>query len=320
MFNPFRHSPRNRRRDAGFTLFAETGEGAAPRRRRAWWVSPSIFVLLLATLVVGGGLVAQLAKERWLHRVEALALKRVLVARDGVLTEAEIRRLAGVQPGRNVLTIDLYALRQRLLRHPRIEDATVQLDFPDALRLDVRERVPVARVLLPTVGGVQAFYLLDDTGHVLLPFERGRAPEDIIAAEAALPLLTGLKTAAFSAGQALADEQALAALRLVAGFDSSAVAGVTELVSVDTAVPGVLTVLSTQGAQVTLTPDDLDQQLRGWRAVHDRAAALGRAIGTLDLSVRGNPPLKWLEAAAASVADPSPKPVRPKRKPARRHV
>jgi hypothetical protein len=54
--------------------------------------------------------------------------------------------------------------------------------------------------------------------------------------------------------------------------------------------------------------------------VHDRAAALGRAIGTLDLSVRNNPPLKWLEAAALPAEEASPKAIHPKRKPARRHV
>ena len=322
MFRLFQNSSRNRRRDAGYRLFAETGEGAlVPRTRRPWWFKPLLSMALLATLWFGGNLVWQTARDRWLNQIDALALRQLIVTRDGVLTEEEIRRLAGVQPGRNVLTIDLYVLRQRLLRHPRIEEATVRLEFPDTLRIGVRERVPVARVLLPSAGDVQGYFLLDDTGHVLIPFERGHAPVEIVEAEAALPLLNGMTAVTFSAGQTVMDQRVLAALKLIAGFDASAMAGVTELLSVDIASPGVLVVLSNQGARVTLAGEDFDRQLREWRAVHEQAIARGHAIGTLDLSVRGNAPLKWIEASAApaSAPDPIPKTVRPNRKPTR-HV
>ena len=331
MADLFRRSTRNRRRDTGVTLFAETGDSTVGRRRGRWWSKPLVFVLLTTGLVVGSGFALRLAKEHWLYQVQSLALRKVDVTRDGVLTEDEISRLAGVQPGRNVMTIDVFAMRQRLLRHPRIEAATVALEYPDTLRISVRERVPVARVLLPPMGGMQACYLLDDSGHVLLPFDDGRAPEGIIAGEAALPTLTGMKAPGFSAGQAVTNPLVLAALTFLTGFDASPVAAVTEVVSVDVSQQGVLTALTPQGSQVTLTPDDLDRQLREWRAVHDRAAELTLearktrpeaqfSIGTLDLSVRGNPPLRWLEAAAAPAASPSLKPAPPKRRPSRRHV
>ena len=315
MFNVFRDQPRNRRRDGGFRLSAETGAGTASRRRYPWWFRALFTVALLAGLWFGGGEVLRLAREHWLYHIEALALRQVVVTRDGVLTEDEIRRLAGVPLGRNVLTIDLFALQRRLLRHPRIESATVHLEFPAALRLGIRERVPVARVLLPPVGEVQGFFLLDETAQVLMPFEKGLAPKEIIEAEAVLPLLNGTT----ATGPSLNNPQVLAALRLLASFDASAMAGITEPVSVDVSVPSVLTVLSAQGARVTLAREDPDRQLREWRAVHDRALGLGRAIGALDLSVRGNSPLKWLEAGAAPAPVSFPQPVRPKRK-SIRHV
>lgn len=321
MFGLFGSTSRNRRRDAGFRLFAATGDdtGAASRTRRPWWFKPLLGLLLLAGLGYGANLGWELARDQWLNRIEALALRQVIITRDSVLTEEEIRRLAGVQPGRNVLTIDLYTLRERLLRHPRIAEATVRLEFPDTLRIGVRERVPVARVLLPVAGDIQAYFLLDDTGHVVIPFERSHAPSEIIEAEAALPLLSGMKSATFSEGQTVQEPRVLAALKLISGFDASAMAGVTELLSVDITTPGVLVVLSNQGARVTLGGEDFERQLREWRAVHERALALGRNIGTLDLSVRGNAPLKWIEASAAPAPDSAPKTVRPKRK-SIRHV
>lgn len=315
MVNVFKDQPRNRRRGGGFRLAADTGVGAAARRRYPWWFRALFTLGLLAALWFGGGQAIRLTREHWLYHIEALALRQIVVTRDGVLTAEEIRRLAGIRTGRNVLTLDLFALQQRLLRHPRIETASVYLEYPDTLRIGIRERVPVARVLLPSVGDAQGFYLLDETAHVLMPFEKGFAPADIIAAELALPLLNGTT----ATGQSLTNPQVLAALQLLAGFDASAMAGITEPLSVDVSAPAVLTVLSAQGARVTLACEDFDRQLREWRAVHDRSLGLGRVIGTLDLSVRGNSPLKWLEASATSSPSPAPQPVRPKRK-STRHV
>ncbi len=315
----FQRSRRNRRRDGGFTLFAETGDEAAPRARRGGLRSLLRTAILAGVLVAVSWVTFDLAREHWLYRIESLGLKRIPVTRDGVLTEDEIRRLAGVQLGRNILTIDIFSMRQRLLRHPRIEEATVRIAFPSTLTIAVRERTPVARILLPPVGGLQAFYLLDESGHVLMPFEDGHAPREVIDAEAALPMLTHVAIAGFSAGQAVEDPLVLAALRFLGGFDASAMAGVSEIVSVDVGVPGVLGVLSNFGARITLAPDDFDRQLAEWRAIHDRAVGMGRLIGSLDLSVRSNPPLKWLEALAPT-PEPLPKTLHTKRKPLRRHV
>ncbi len=316
---PFQRSRRNRRRDEGFTLFTETGSEGGSRSRRGGirgFLRTAVLLAVLAALAVG---VADLAREHWLNHIESLGLKRIPVQRDGVLTEGEIRRLAGVSLGRNILTIDLFALRQRLRRHPRIEDATTRIEVPDTLSIVVHERTPVARVLLPPVGGVQAFYLLDETGHVLMPFDEGHAPKEVIEAEAGLPMVTHGSLAGFTSGQAVSDPLLLAALRFLATFDSTSMAGVSEVVSVDVGTPGVLGVLSNYGARVTLAPDDFERQMGEWRAVQDRAAGMNRLIGTLDLSVRSNPPLKWLEASAPAL-DTLPKTVRPKRKPLRRHV
>lgn len=316
---PFQRSRRNRRRDESFTLFTETGSGGDSRPRRGGirgFLRTVVLLAVLAALVVG---VTDLAREHWLNHIESLGLKRISVQRDGVLTEEEIRRLAGVSLGRNILTIDLFALRQRLRRHPRIEDATTRIEAPDMLSIVVHERTPVAKVLLPPVGGVQAFYLLDESGHVLMPFEEGHAPKEVIEAEAGLPMIIHGSLTGFASGQAVSDALLLAALRFLATFDSTSMAGVSEVVSVDVGTPGVLGVLSNYGARVTLAPDDFERQMAEWRAVQDRAAGMNRLIGTLDLSVRSNPPLKWLEAAAPAL-DTLPKTVRPKRKPLRRHV
>ncbi len=323
MFNPFTGRPRNRRRNGDFTLDvrlnAET-EGP-PRRRRVWWLKPLLLLVLAGTAWFGGSALIRIGKERWLHHIPSLALRELPVVRDGVITETEIRRLAGITVGRNILTVDPYSVRQQLLRHPRIDDARLELEFPDTLRLTVRERVPVARLMLPPVAGRENFLLVDDLGHVMAPFEKGRAPAEIIESEAVLPLLTGTSAVGVAPGHVLSGSLTLAALRLLTTFGEAPISAEAEIASVDVSTPGLLTAVTTHGAQVALLPGAFERQLQQWLGVHRRSAELRRAIGSLDLSVANHPPLHWVEMATSSTNEPPARPTRPKRKPPqRRHV
>jgi len=97
-------------------------------------------------------------------------------------------------------------------------------------------------------------------------------------------------------------------LRLVTELERSPLANLVELRAVELSSPGVLVATTSQGAEVTLGTDDLEQQLRRWRLVHQAGLRLGRAIGSLDLSVSNNCPLVWLEDSA--VPPPKSKPVK----------
>ncbi len=320
MFNPFNPKPRNRRRNSDFTLDVRLNSDTpgTPRRRRIWWLKPALVLGFAGAVWLGGGSLVQVVKERWLYHIPSLALRQLPVERDGVLTAPEIRRLAGIAPGRNILTVDPYHVRQQLLRHPRIEDARLALEFPDTLRITVRERVPVARLMLPSVGGVETFLLVDDLGHVMAPFEHGRAPAEVIEAEAGLPLLAGTTAAGVAPGHTLAGAHILAGLRMLAEFAEAPIATETEIAAVDVSAPGLLMVHTTRGAQITLTPGNLPEQFQQWLGVQRRSAELRRAIGSLDLSVAKHPPLRWVEMANATTNEPPARPIRPKRKPASR--
>jgi hypothetical protein len=323
MFNPFTSRPRNRRRDGDFTLDVRLNAEAdgPPRRRRVWWLKPALVLVLAGAAWFGGGALIQLGKERWLYHIPSLALRDLPVVRDGVITAGEIRRLAGINVGRNILTVDPYTVRQQLLRHPRIEDARLELEFPGTMRLTVRERVPVARLMLPSVGGRETYLLVDDLGHVMAPFETGRAPAEIIESEAALPLLTGTSAVGVAPGHTLQGPLTLAGLKLLATFGEAPISTETELASVDVSTAGLLSVVTTRGAQVALLPTGFERQLQQWLGVHRRSTELRRAISSLDLSVAHHPPLRWVELTASPTNEPPVRPTRPKRKPPqRRHA
>ena len=325
MKSPFGTRPANRRRnrrdDLDFLLAANTGSRRASGR---WWTGPLLFLILAGVLYLGGGWVVRLARERWLHRIDRLALRHIEVVRDGLLSEDEIRLLAGVEIGRNALTVDPYRVRERLRRHPRIEDAQIRIDFPDTLRISVRERVPVARLMLPRLGSAETFLLVDDLGSVFLPFNRGAVPADVIESEASLPTLLGVNAVGAVVGRPLSDPQVLAALRLLSTFDESPLVSLADIINVDVGTSPLLTLLTRGGSQITLAADrEFGDQLWRWYSVHRHGLENGLMISSLDLSITNNPPLRWVEVSPATNSTPVLNPTRdtrPKRKPHRRHT
>lgn len=321
MIRFFGNSRKNRRRESDFVFAVKSsGSGSSRPARSTWWLKPVRWLVILAVLLVGGAWATRVAQDRWLHRVESLALKQIIINREGLLTEDELRRLAGVEVGRNALTVDLYQVRQRLLRHPRIEEARVEIEFPDILRIAVRERVPVARIVLPPLGSAQAYYLVDDLGAVFLPFRRGDVPPDVLEAEAVLPNLVGVGLTGIVSGSQFKDERVLSALRWLSAFERSPMITMANLVEVDVSETGVLRLLTRGGSRITVGAQrDYDRQLAEWFSVNQFGQRQGLAIAQLDLSVTNHPPLRWAEPGTVT-PEPVP-PVRPtKRKPARRHV
>ena len=82
-------STRNRRQERGFQLDVRLRTEVSGRTRRREWLRVVGGVLLFVAIV--GGVIAGgvLLRDRWLYRVEALALRQIPVSTDGVLPVAE---------------------------------------------------------------------------------------------------------------------------------------------------------------------------------------------------------------------------------------
>ena len=311
--NPFRNSE-NRRRNSradSVELHAKTGGGRS-------FVLGLFMVGLLVSAAVAGGF---WARNRWLYQVDSLAVRRIPIEVDGVLPVEEVRQLSNVSPGQNILSINLPAVRERLRRHPRIEDASITVEFPETLRITVKERFPVARVTPLFDKGISAGYLLDVTGTLLPPLQAGRAPAEIVESEASLPLITGYLHHRDS--DDYKDPQVLAALRFLADFDAADISSQVQIITVDVSEPGFFTVKTGAGAIVSFLASDPDfgRALRQWSDVQAEAIRKTNYIGTLDLSVTNHAPLRWLELADGVPTNaPAIKPSKLKPKPKRSHV
>jgi len=80
-----------------------------------------------------------------------------------VLSNAEVLEWLGSLKGKNLFSINLAKLNQRLSEHPWIKSSSLQRKFPENLDIELTERVPYARIMKDQV------YLMDNFGVILSP-------------------------------------------------------------------------------------------------------------------------------------------------------
>jgi hypothetical protein len=314
---PFNRKPHNRRFRQRNVLEVKLSMAQLRRHRVRvlfYASSASLAVFFGLYLCWRGG---ECLLNRLVYRNEAFAIRVLDIQTDGVIAPEQIRRWAGVRESQNLFTLDLVRLKRDLELVPAIQSVAVERVLPQTLRIHVQEREPVASILsaaLPVGTNAQTgLMLLDADGYVMMPLApRQRATP--VMAEERYPLITGATLAALTPGRAVESGPIRAALRLIAAFDHSPMAGLVELKQIDVSSPLVLQVTTDQQSEVTLRTGDLERQLNRWRILHDRGLPQGRQIGTLDLSVVDNIPLRWMEAGALPSAAPKTKKTSPYRK------
>jgi cell division septal protein FtsQ len=147
------------------------------RARRSGLLQAALGVQVLAAVLLVSA--ALWAGWRQVLRSERLKVRTVEVHGNRFLSEGEVRELLGPADGANILTLDIDDLKRRLRASPWLEDASVRRTLPDTLRVEVREREPLA---LAEVGRL---YLMDAGGDLI----------DLYAARTSgfdLPIVRGL--------------------------------------------------------------------------------------------------------------------------------
>jgi hypothetical protein len=118
----------------------------------------------VAVEITGGCLVA--AYLVWSAYANVMASERLKVDHVDVrgsrfLSEGEVRELLGPAVGENILGLDIDSLKSRLRASPWVADATVVRTLPDTLRVDIRERQPLA------LAELDRLYLMDGAGTLI---------------------------------------------------------------------------------------------------------------------------------------------------------
>lgn len=133
----------------------------------------------------------------------SLKVRRIVVAGETTMSEAELREAALVHGNEYLFSADTGAMERALRQCPRIASAKVERLFPDALRITVAERKPVAAVLVETEGRLEPVYL-DAKGMAFAFASADKGGAGGLRAD--LPLLTGFKFEDFRLGTSLPPE------------------------------------------------------------------------------------------------------------------
>lgn len=269
-------------------------------------------LLLLVVVVFGSGVLIWLGVERvldhFLYRNPSFALREVEVLVTGRLGPEQVRRLSGLEPGENVFSVDLRAVKRNLELVSQVKLATVERVLPDKIRIRVVERDPVARVFVPGVapggsGLMMSEMFVDEEGYLFSFIESDARAGGRADRRLECPLIVGLSGEQLVLGGKLRTPEALSAVELIRAYERSAMLGVDELRLIDVSSPGVLVVQMASGAEVTFGTARIPQQLRRLREVYELGRQLGRRVAFVDLAVTNNLPVGWAEPGASAVRE-----------------
>jgi cell division protein FtsQ len=219
------------------------------------------------------------------------AVKTIEVTSDGNLTREVILRAADVVEGKNIFSIDLPKVQEKIGALPQVEESRIQRILPNKLVISVQERRPVAWVVPPdtNVGSFnfENAYLVDRRGILLKT--KSLAPEYL-----GLPLIIGVDTSNCQAGQPLEQDDVKAALDLIRA-SAEVLQGRFQIQSIDVSKGYCLTVTDIQHASVTFGTDEIESQLHRLGIVLNYCDKNSRELQTVNLMVQRNVPVTFVQ-------------------------
>ncbi len=104
---------------------------------------------------------------RVVSKVTLFSLKSIEVTSGEHLTREEILGLAGVEPGKDLIRMNLKLMGEHILQNPWVETVKINRYFPDTVSIVIAEREPVAIVNMGFI------YYLDRKGNVFKVLNHG---------------------------------------------------------------------------------------------------------------------------------------------------
>ena len=275
--------------------------GGEDRARRVRFVAALFgFSVSLFLLILAGWKGVEFVMREAVYKNPRLAIDRIDIETDGVLSPEKIREWARVKKGDNLLALDLATLKRDLELHPLVETATAEKILPRQLRITVTERKPLVVVYLYYPGttklqnGLDCVYL-DGAGMVIPPLQTSERNPAADPNPSALPALTGFNPRELRPGAFVDSAQIHAALELIAQYERSPAASMIEFRSIDLSSPHTLVARVDPETEITFAPDNFARQLARLQTTLEFARRQNRMLASLDLAVGNYVPARWIE-------------------------
>ncbi|MDP2790916.1 MAG: FtsQ-type POTRA domain-containing protein [Rectinemataceae bacterium] len=176
-------------------LLAGMTAANSPVRKDMTVRKPSVIVRIartVAILALAGGL----GYAACVYLPPYLLIKQVVVSGNVTIPEADVLTAAALPAGENIVTVDMTALKRRILSDSRIARVEASRVLPSSLSVKITERKPVACILIQTASGLKP--VLTDAAGYVYAFTEG-IPAD-------LPVISGIQFENFVPGQKLPPE------------------------------------------------------------------------------------------------------------------
>lgn len=238
---------------------------------------------------------------------------------DGPLTKAEALKISGIEFGKNIFSVDLASMREKLAGLPRVLHVEMERDLPSAIKIRVNERKPLAWIAQENAEPASKNSFLIDANGVL--FRHSEMLPDHLK----LPTIHGLAEVEMQEGQSLNTAEVRAALQLVQLSDT---AEQLEVRSIDLSKGYCMKVTTGNRALITFGLDRVEEQLERLVKCLNYCEENKRELQTVNLLVHRNVPVTFMPAdepgvngspAKKTVKPGKPDPVEPK-KPARKEA
>lgn len=315
MRNPFK--AKNKKRQEKRENLSVKTRGGPLRAQRVKWVSALlVFSLSSFFLVMVGWKGVEWVMREGVYKNPSLAIDTIDIETDGVVSLDKIREWARVKLGDNLLALDLSRVKRDLELRPIIETASAEKILPRHLRITVTERRPLALVYLYNApAGLDRIYL-DAQGIVIPPLRKDERNPTADPNPSTLPVLTGFNARELRPGLTVDSPQIRAALDLLALYEHSPVASLTDFRSLDLSAAHTITVKTDQDFEVTFSSASFERQLARLQAVLEYGRRQSRLLSSIDLAVGNYVPARWVEPStnAPAVLPQYPQTIKTKKK------
>jgi cell division septal protein FtsQ len=304
----FKRKEKNRRHSRGHVLDVKLRSDQVRTTRLR--MATGAFVLIFGT-VFGLYLfwrTGEWALDKYVYENANFAIQQIDMQTSGNIPPDDLRRWCGVRLGQNLIALDLATVKRNLELVSTVESVSVERILPRTLKIRVTERQAIAQVNVPRANGSQGIsvsvFNLDPNGFVMQPLDPRLCAVPLARMTEPLPVITGMSVFELQPGHRIGWPQSLAALKLIAAFPHSPMAGLADLQRIDVSSPGVVVVTTSRGSEITFGLDNFPQQLARWREIYDLGRSLNKTIATADLAVGNNIPVRWTEWLSAPTLAP----------------
>lgn len=311
-----------KRKEKRETLNVKMRAGEARIRRVRMLGTLFCFSLSLFLLVMIGWKGVEYVMREMVYSNPRLAIDRIDVETDGVVSPEKIREWARVKTGDNLLALDLTRVKRDLELRPIVESASAEKILPRQLRISVVERKPLVVVYLfqsANANGAYGFdrFYLDAAGMVIPPLRRDERNAKADPNPSALTALVGFDPHQLRPGLCVDSPELRAALDLITAIERSPVSALLDVRSIDLSAPHTLIARTGENTEITFSLDNFPKQLARLQTTLAYARREGRLLASLDLAVGNYVPARWQDSATnAPVVAPAivPSNLKPRKK------